>query len=79
MRFEACLRKTAVLAILIVREQVGLNTVLQSMQSLLVFLIGDVAGVSTGELVIVGRGSSQFLFLTTPYRLDLTDDFLDVI
>lgn len=79
MRFEACLRKIAVLAILIVREQVGLNTVLQSMQSLLVFLIGDVAGVSTGELVIVGRGSSQFLFLTTPYRLDLTDDFLDVI
>ena len=49
------------------------------MQSLLVFLIGDVAGVSTGELVIVGRGSSQFLFLTTPDRLDLTDDLLDVI
>lgn len=49
------------------------------MQSLLVFLIGDMAGVSTGELVIVGRGSSQFLFLTTSYRLDLTDDLLDVI
>ena len=61
------------------REQVGLHTILQSMQSLLVFLIGDWAGVSTGELVIVGRGSSQFLFLTTSYRLDLTDDLLDVI
>ena len=55
-----------------------MHTVFQSMQSLLVFVIGDVTGFSS-ELVIDSRGSSQLFFLTTSDRLDLTDDLLDVI
>ena len=71
MRLESCLGDAAVLNALVVREQIGLHTILQSMQSLLVFLVG--------ELVIISGGSSQLFLLTTTNRLDLTYDLLDVV